>query len=211
MERMARAMDSVRAAAEGTSQIIRDISEIAFQTNLLALNAAVEAARAGEAGRGFAVVAEEVRSLALRAKQAAVKTESLIQESVRQAGAGTATAAEVAAKLAEIRTAADQVAAVVGEMAGASRSQADQIEQVGKAVSDLDRVVQQNAASAEESSSSAQELSRQADLLAGLVGRFQLPEAGVSGAQPGPGPGPEGAQRRMRKNRITPDSSRSTV
>lgn len=83
-EQMGGAMTKIRATAEGTSQIIKDISEIAFQTNLLALNAAVEAARAGAAGRGFAVVAEEVRSLALRCKDAANKTETLIRESVRQ-------------------------------------------------------------------------------------------------------------------------------
>ena len=82
------AMVRIKASAEATSQIIRDINDIAFQTNLLALNAAVEAARAGEAGRGFAVVAEEVRSLALRAKEAASKTEERIRQSVKEAGEG---------------------------------------------------------------------------------------------------------------------------
>jgi methyl-accepting chemotaxis protein len=82
MEQMSGATSKIRASAESTSQIINDINEIAFQMNLLALNAAVEAARAGEAGRGFAVVAEEVRSLALRSKEAANKTEALIRESV---------------------------------------------------------------------------------------------------------------------------------
>src|SRR6266568_4067307 len=86
MQQMAGAMESIRASAEGTSQIIKDINEIAFQTNLLALNAAIKAARAGDAGRGFAVVAEEVRSLALRSKEATNKTEALIRESVRQTG-----------------------------------------------------------------------------------------------------------------------------
>jgi methyl-accepting chemotaxis protein len=81
------------------------VNEIALQTNLLALNAAVEAARAGEAGRGFAVVAEEVRSLALRSKQAASRTEDLIRESVRQAGEGEATTATVKDRFARIAAA----------------------------------------------------------------------------------------------------------
>ena len=96
-------MAKIRASAEGTSQIIKDINEIAFQTNLLALNAAVEAARAGEAGRGFAVVAEEVRSLALRSKEAAKKTEALIRESVTQAGEGEGDGKRVTDKLARDR------------------------------------------------------------------------------------------------------------
>ena len=102
MAQMTGAMTKIKASAEGTSEIIKDINEIAFQTNLLALNAAVEAARAGEAGRGFAVVAEEVRSLAMRSKEAANKTEALIRDSVKQAGEGEVTAQHVSAKLTEI-------------------------------------------------------------------------------------------------------------
>ncbi|MFT3912717.1 MAG: methyl-accepting chemotaxis protein [Anaeromyxobacteraceae bacterium] len=103
VDQMQGVMNRIKASAEGTSQIIKDVSDIAFQTNLLALNAAVEAARAGEAGRGFAVVAEEVRSLALRAKEAATKTEELIRQSVKEAGEGETTAKHVSAKLGEIR------------------------------------------------------------------------------------------------------------
>jgi len=174
MEQMSGAMGKVKASAESTSQIIKDINEIAFQTNLLALNAAVEAARAGEAGRGFAVVAEEVRSLALRSKEAANKTEALIRESVRHAGEGETTAKHVSGKLAEIVSAAQKVSDLVAEMAASSKEQANGIEQVNKAVSEMDKVTQQNAASSEESSSAAQELTSQAEQLAAMVRDFRV-------------------------------------
>ena len=174
VEQMEGAMHKIRASAESTSQIIKDINEIAFQTNLLALNAAVEAARAGDAGRGFAVVAEEVRSLALRSKEAAMKTEGLIRESVRQAGEGEATSREVAGKLAEIVTGIGKVSGLVSEIATAAKAQSGGIDQVSRAVGEMDKVTQQNAASAEQSSSAATELSSQAEELAALVGGFQL-------------------------------------
>jgi len=178
MEQMTSAMGKIRHSAEGTSAIIKDISEIAFQTNLLALNAAVEAARAGEAGRGFAVVAEEVRSLALRAKEAAVKTEELIKESVKQAGEGEAVARLSNEKLTEIVGSAQKVSDIVAEMAASSREQAQGIGQVNKAVGEMDKVTQQNAASSEESSSAAEELSGQSEELAALVGSFKISRAG---------------------------------
>ncbi|HEY7724305.1 MAG TPA: methyl-accepting chemotaxis protein [Anaeromyxobacteraceae bacterium] len=181
MEQMTQVMARVRSAAEGTSQIIRDISEIAFQTNLLALNAAVEAARAGEAGRGFAVVAEEVRSLALRAKEAAVKTEDLIRESVSQAGEGEATSKHVSGKLAEIVRNAEKVSSIVAEIAASSREQATGIDLVNRAVAEMGQVTQQNAASAEESSSAAEELAGQSEELAAVVRSFR-----VERAAPGP-------------------------
>ncbi|HUK66610.1 MAG TPA: methyl-accepting chemotaxis protein [Anaeromyxobacteraceae bacterium] len=174
MQQMAAAMEKIRHSADGTSAIIKDISDIAFQTNLLALNAAVEAARAGEAGRGFAVVAEEVRTLASRAKEAAVKTEELIKQSVGQAEEGESTSRLVHEKLGEIQGAAGKVSAIVAEMASTSREQAAGIEQVNKAIGEMDKVTQQNAASSEESSSAAQELSGQAESLAALVGAFRL-------------------------------------
>jgi len=167
-------MEKVKAAAEGTSHIIKDISEIAFQTNLLALNAAVEAARAGESGRGFAVVAEEVRSLALRAKDAAVRTESLIRESVSKAGQGAAAAGQVSGKLSEILDAAQKVSDLVNEIAASSKEQASGIDQVTKAIEQLNAVTQQNAASAEESSSAAEELSGQAEQLLALASSFRV-------------------------------------
>jgi methyl-accepting chemotaxis protein len=174
VERMAGTMARIRQAAEGTSLILKDVSEIAFQTNLLALNAAVEAARAGEAGRGFAVVAEEVRSLALRSKEAAARTEGLIRESVRQVAEGEETSRDVTANLTEIAGAVAQVAVLVGRIDEAARAQADAIDGVQRDVGDVDRVTQQNAASAQQSSSAAAELSAQAEELASMVGSFHV-------------------------------------
>jgi methyl-accepting chemotaxis protein len=177
MAQMTSAMVKIKASAEGTSQIIKDINEIAFQTNLLALNAAVEAARAGEAGRGFAVVAEEVRALAMRSKEAAGKTEELLREAVRQANEGELTSKQVSHKLGEITQLVGKTSDIVAEIATAVKEQACGIEQVSKAVTDIGDVTQQNAASSEETSSSATELSGQAEQLAGLVGSFQLERA----------------------------------
>jgi methyl-accepting chemotaxis protein len=174
MEQMTAAMGRIKVSAESTSQIIKDINEIAFQTNLLALNAAVEAARAGAAGRGFAVVAEEVRSLALRSKEAANKTEALIRQSVKEAGEGEVTAARVNEKLAEIVAAVSKVTDIVTEIDATSREQSAGIDQVNKAMGQINTVTQQNAASSEESSSAAAQLSAQSEELAAMVGTFQL-------------------------------------
>jgi len=174
MTDMTQAMNRIRSAAEGTAAIIRDINDIAFQTNLLALNAAVEAARAGEAGRGFAVVAEEVRNLALRSKEAAQKTESLIGESMTLTQQGEELSGKVGVKLSEIVTAVGKVSQIVASIAQASQEQAEGIEQSNKAMSQMDQVTQQAAANSEETSSAAEELAAQAQELAALVGRFQL-------------------------------------
>jgi methyl-accepting chemotaxis protein len=171
---MAAAMDRIRASAQGTSEIIKVINEIAFQTNLLALNAAVEAQRAGEAGRGFAVVADEVRSLALRSKEAARQTEDLIRQSVREATAGAATSKHVSDKLGQIATAVIEVTDIVGGIAGAARRQAGGIRELQGAVAQIDSVTQQNAANSEESSATAAELASQAGTLAAVVGAFRL-------------------------------------
>jgi methyl-accepting chemotaxis protein len=174
VERMSGTMGRVRQAAEGTSLILKDMSEIAFQTNLLALNAAVEAARAGEAGRGFAVVAEEVRSLALRSKEAAARTEGLIRESVRQVAEGEETTRQVTETLGAIAQAVGEVTALVGTIDEAARAQAEALAGVRRDIADVDRVTQQNAASAQQSSSAAAELSAQAEELASMVSSFHV-------------------------------------
>ena len=190
MVQMTGAMGKIKASAEGTSQIIKDINEIAFQTNLLALNAAVEAARAGDAGRGFAVVAEEVRSLALRSKEAATKTEELIRQSVNEACDGEVTAKHVNGKLGEIAGSATKASDIVAEIAASAKEQAVGIEQLTRAMAQMSQVTQQNAASSEESSSAAAELSGQSEELAAMVSTFQLERVAAAPAKLAAAPHP---------------------
>ncbi len=186
MQRLASAMEKIRTSAHGTAEVIRDINEIAFQTNLLALNAAVEAARAGEAGRGFAVVAEEVRSLALRSKESAQRTEVLIKESVRQSEQGDLISREVGASLSNILAAVGDVAGLSDAQGGASREQASRLEDVQGAMAEVDEVTARNATSAGESSAAAEALAAEARSLAELVGAFRLEGRPAHGAGSGP-------------------------
>jgi methyl-accepting chemotaxis protein len=170
MAGMAEAIGKIKGSSEETVKIIKTIDEIAFQTNLLALNAAVEAARAGEAGAGFAVVADEVRSLALRAAAAAKTTSEMIENTVKAVrdGSGlTQLTQEAFRKNVEIST---KVGELVGEIAAASQEQAQGIEQINRAVSEMDRVIQQNASSSEESAAASEEMSAQAEQVKQSVG-----------------------------------------
>lgn len=174
MERLAEAMERIRASSDQTAKIVKTIDEIAFQTNLLALNAAVEAARAGEAGRGFAVVAEEVRSLALRSAEAARTTSELIEDAIGSARDGSALTSVVAEQLRAIADRADQVRRVVGEIAGSAEQQSGGIAQITSSVEQVNAVTQTAAANSEESASAAEELSSQALVMRSLVGEFRL-------------------------------------
>ena len=165
VEQMTTAIDKIKRSAAETAKILKSIDEIAFQTNLLALNAAVEAARAGEAGKGFAVVAEEVRNLARRSAEAARSTAELIEGSQKNADEGVAVTAEVAGTLGNIKENAGKVAALISEIATASKEQTQGVDQINKAVAEMDKVVQQNAAGAEESAAAAKELLAEAETL----------------------------------------------
>ena len=162
MEDMAGAIDEITKSSEETEKIIKTIDEIAFQTNLLALNAAVEAARAGEAGAGFAVVADEVRNLALRAAEAAGNTSRLIEGTIAAVKKGNDLTAFTRDAFMENAAVSEKIGSIVDEITAASKEQAQGIEQVNTAVTQMDKITQQNAANAEESASAAEELNAQA-------------------------------------------------
>jgi len=174
MKEMMSSMDEISHASEEVSKIVKSIDEIAFQTNLLALNAAVEAARAGEAGAGFAVVADEVRNLAMRAAEAAKSTESLIEGTVAKVKHGGEILARTNHEYGEVSDTGLKVGELVGEIAAASKEQSQGIDQVSKAVTEMDTVTQKNAATAEESASAAEELSAQSAVMLEVVERLAV-------------------------------------
>jgi len=185
MSVMEKTVTEASQASQQTAKIIKTIDEIAFQTNILALNAAVEAARAGEAGAGFAVVAEEVRGLAQRSAQAARETQELIERSATKTSDTLRIYGDISKLINENGEITKQVASQVAEVAQSSREQEQGIGQVNSAVSQMDRVTQTNAASAEETASAAEELNAQAVSLRESVVLLQR-LVGAQSHQPAP-------------------------
>ena len=167
-------MQQINLATDEITKIIKTIDDIAFQTNLLALNAAVEAARAGQHGKGFAVVAEEVRNLAARSAKAAGETSSLIENVVKEIKAGDSMVGDTAAVLTEIVEFSGEVTALSSTVADDSMSQASGITQINTALTQVDDITQRNAANAEETASSSQELNFYAKSLKELTDKFIL-------------------------------------
>jgi len=185
MQRMSTAIDEIKASADQTAKIIKTIDEIAFQTNLLALNAAVEAARAGEAGKGFAVVAEEVRNLAQRSAEAAKNTAEMIEGSVKNANNGVTISQEVAVALCEIAEGSTKVNSLINEIASAGEENSQGIEQINKAILQMDQVSQGSAANAEEAAAASEEPSAQAGQLNGMVVELQTMVGGSATSRQG--------------------------
>ncbi|HLP09652.1 MAG TPA: methyl-accepting chemotaxis protein [Opitutaceae bacterium] len=174
MAAMTKAVAAIKASSDQIASIIKTIDEIAFQTNILALNAAVEAARAGEAGAGFAVVAEEVRNLAQRSAVAARETAAKIEDAVQRTAEGVRISDKVGHALEEIVTRVRRTDGLINEIATASGEQSSGLGQLNTAVAAMDKVTQANAASAEETSASTQELGVQAHALVVSVDTLHL-------------------------------------
>ncbi|MBP6019214.1 MAG: Tar ligand binding domain-containing protein [Burkholderiaceae bacterium] len=167
-------MNDISTSSGKMSEIVGVIDGIAFQTNILALNAAVEAARAGEQGKGFAVVAGEVRSLAQRSAQAAREIKVLIDGSLLKVKAGATQAGQAGTIMAEVVSAVQGVTTIMAEISSASHEQSDGIEQVNLAVTQMDIVVQQNAALVEQAAAAAGSLEQQANRLTDAVAIFKI-------------------------------------
>jgi hypothetical protein len=169
MSELTNSMDEISNAGEETSKIIKTIDEIAFQTNLLALNAAVEAARAGEAGAGFAVVADEVRNLALRAADAARNTSHLIEGTIKKVNVGSELVIKTNDAFNKVAETAARLDELIAGIADASDEQAQGIEQINKTVADMDKVVRQTAAYAEESANASGEMNTKAEQMKSAI------------------------------------------
>ena len=192
-----KAMSEINDSSKKIGDIIGVVEEIAFQTNLLALNAAVEAARAGDQGRGFAVVAGEVRSLAGRSAVAAREIKGLIRDSMQKVEEGSSLVTESGQTLERIVTSAKKVSDIIAELAAGSQEQLSGIEQVNRAVMQLDQMTQQNAALVEQASAASKSMAGRSQAMSDMLARYQLEQGKDAGARQSVGSTGAAASRRV--------------
>jgi methyl-accepting chemotaxis protein len=180
-----KAMSEINESSKKIGDIIGVVEEIAFQTNLLALNAAVEAARAGDQGRGFAVVAGEVRSLAGRSAVAAKEIKGLIRDSMQKVEEGSSLVSESGQTLERIVTSVKKVSDIIAELAAGSQEQLGGIEQVNRAVTQLDEMTQQNAALVEQASAASKSMAARSQAMSDMLERYQLDRSGQQEVEAG--------------------------
>ena len=176
MTRMMEAMNEINASSQEIAKVIKIIEDIAFQTNILALNANVEAARAGQAGRGFAVVADEVRNLANKSSEAAKHTTEMINNAIASVNGGMVIVDSTAMALRKVGEDVKNMAGLLGEIDRSTQEQARAIQEMNESIGQITTVVHANSATAEENSTSSDELSAQAGILESLIENFKLKE-----------------------------------
>jgi methyl-accepting chemotaxis protein/methyl-accepting chemotaxis protein-1 (serine sensor receptor) len=190
LEQMQTSMRDINTSSDKIGEIIKVIDGIAFQTNILALNAAVEAARAGDAGMGFAVVADEVRNLAQRSAQAAQDTAGLIEESIKKSGEGSTKLDQLSSTIRAITERSDKVRKLIDEVHVGSEEQSRGVEQIAKAMTQMEQVTQASAASAEQAATAGESMSAQAVSMRKVVVQLEeLVGAGIHTARYSPAAG----------------------
>jgi len=207
VEQVVATMSGISESSRRISDIIGVIDGIAFQTNILALNAAVEAARAGEQGRGFAVVASEVRSLAQRSAEAAREIKGLITDSVQRVGAGEQLVRQAGDTMKDVVISVSRVTDIIGEISSATSEQSSGIALVNSAVTDLDRMTQQNAALVEQGAAASESLMDQTRKLLDAINQFQVDQAPPSALNAARGSTPASASNAA----PMPQAARKTV